>query len=149
MIVFPGVGSFGSAMETLNDKGFTEPLTAYIKQDRPFFGICLGMQVRCLCWPTIAIAFFLFVPIELSWFAEPVAISVWLQRTGVWKRTVDVLPSFPLPPQYFQPRVSCCLDLRMKSSTESRCLCCAPCRCCLWFLTAKPKGVHCVFACNR
>ncbi|CAN0524458.1 unnamed protein product, partial [Laminaria digitata] len=46
VIVFPGVGSFGSAMETLNAKGFTEPLSAYIKQDRPFFGICLGMQVR-------------------------------------------------------------------------------------------------------
>lgn len=45
VIVFPGVGSFGSAMETLNAKGFTEPLSAYIKQDRPFFGICLGMQV--------------------------------------------------------------------------------------------------------
>ncbi|CAM9821721.1 unnamed protein product [Pylaiella littoralis] len=44
VIVFPGVGSFGSAMETLNAKGFTEPLSAYIKQDRPFFGICLGMQ---------------------------------------------------------------------------------------------------------
>lgn len=45
VIVFPGVGSFGSAMETLNAKGFTEPLSAYIRQDRPFFGICLGMQV--------------------------------------------------------------------------------------------------------
>eukprot|EP00904_Undaria_pinnatifida_P008175 jgi/Undpi1/4488/HiC_scaffold_17.g07842.m1 len=46
VIVFPGVGSFGSAMETLNAKGFTEPLSAYIKQDRPFFGICLGLQAR-------------------------------------------------------------------------------------------------------
>ena len=45
VIVFPGVGSFGSAMETLNAKGFTEPLSAYIKQDRPFFGICLGNQL--------------------------------------------------------------------------------------------------------
>ncbi|CAN0555636.1 unnamed protein product, partial [Ectocarpus sp. 8 AP-2014] len=45
VIVFPGVGSFGSAMETLNEKGFTGPLTEYIKQDRAFFGICLGMQV--------------------------------------------------------------------------------------------------------
>lgn len=46
VIVFPGVGSFGNAMETLNAKGFTEPLKDYIKKDRPFFGICLGMQVR-------------------------------------------------------------------------------------------------------
>ena len=44
VIVFPGVGSFGNAMDTLNAKGFTEPLKAYLAQDRPFFGICLGMQ---------------------------------------------------------------------------------------------------------
>lgn len=44
VIVFPGVGSFGSAMNTLDAKGFTEPLREYIMQDRPFFGICLGMQ---------------------------------------------------------------------------------------------------------
>ncbi|CAM9636856.1 unnamed protein product [Discosporangium mesarthrocarpum] len=31
-------------METLNGKGFTEPLKAYIRGNRPFFGICLGMQ---------------------------------------------------------------------------------------------------------
>lgn len=56
VIVFPGVGSFGSAMETLNAKGFTEPLSAYIKQDRPFFGICLGMQVTDMIDVTAAVA---------------------------------------------------------------------------------------------
>ncbi|CAN0123632.1 unnamed protein product [Ascophyllum nodosum] len=44
VIVFPGVGAFGNAMETLNRKGFTDALIAYIKEDRPFFGICLGLQ---------------------------------------------------------------------------------------------------------
>eukprot|EP00164_Ancoracysta_twista_P007502 GFYU01010657.1.p1 GENE.GFYU01010657.1~~GFYU01010657.1.p1 ORF type:complete len:543 (-),score=161.24 GFYU01010657.1:684-2312(-) len=43
-LVFPGVGSFGSCMETLQQKGFIEPLKKYIADDRPFFGICLGLQ---------------------------------------------------------------------------------------------------------
>lgn len=44
VIVFPGVGSFGQAMQSLRDKGWTEALKAYLKADKPFFGICLGMQ---------------------------------------------------------------------------------------------------------
>jgi len=44
VIIFPGVGSFGTAMEVLKSKGFDEPLKEYLKQDRPFLGICLGMQ---------------------------------------------------------------------------------------------------------
>mmetsp|Transcript_129 Transcript_129/g.167 ORF Transcript_129/g.167 Transcript_129/m.167 type:complete len:565 (-) Transcript_129:291-1985(-) len=43
-LVFPGVGNFASAMQFLNEKGFTEPLRDYIKADRPFLGICLGLQ---------------------------------------------------------------------------------------------------------
>ena len=44
VIVYPGVGSFGNAMDTLNLRGWTQPLKAYLASDRPFFGICLGMQ---------------------------------------------------------------------------------------------------------
>ncbi|XP_024393701.1 imidazole glycerol phosphate synthase hisHF, chloroplastic [Physcomitrium patens] len=44
-LVFPGVGSFKSAMEVLKAKGMTESLVSYIKQDRPFLGICLGLQL--------------------------------------------------------------------------------------------------------
>ncbi|MBU0480924.1 MAG: imidazole glycerol phosphate synthase subunit HisF [Proteobacteria bacterium] len=43
-IVFPGVGSFGSAMDRLNEKGFIEPLLEFLKADKPFLGICLGLQ---------------------------------------------------------------------------------------------------------
>lgn len=43
-IVFPGVGNFGSMMQILRDKGFVEPLLAFLNSGRPFFGICLGMQ---------------------------------------------------------------------------------------------------------
>ena len=44
MIIFPGVGSFGQAMQSLQDRGWTEALKNYILSNRPFFGICLGMQ---------------------------------------------------------------------------------------------------------
>ena len=44
VILFPGVGSFGQAMTSLQQKGWSEALKAYIRADRPFFGICLGMQ---------------------------------------------------------------------------------------------------------
>lgn len=44
-IIFPGVGSFGSAMRVLQEKGFDGPLRTYLSaHDRPFLGICLGMQ---------------------------------------------------------------------------------------------------------
>jgi len=43
-LIFPGVGSFGSAMGRLAEFGYLEPLIQYIKDDRPFLGICLGLQ---------------------------------------------------------------------------------------------------------
>ncbi len=43
-LVFPGVGSFGSAMKMLVEKGYVEPLIDYIKSGRPFLGICVGLQ---------------------------------------------------------------------------------------------------------
>jgi glutamine amidotransferase/cyclase len=45
VIVFPGVGSYGSAMKVLKEKGYDQPLREYLsRRDRPFLGICLGMQ---------------------------------------------------------------------------------------------------------
>jgi len=43
-LIFPGVGSFGSAMQRLHQCGFVEPLLEYLRADRPFLGICLGLQ---------------------------------------------------------------------------------------------------------
>lgn len=43
-LVFPGVGAFGNMMEILNRKNLVNALTQYIRDDRPFFGICLGLQ---------------------------------------------------------------------------------------------------------
>ncbi|KAL8033534.1 hypothetical protein ABFX02_13G165600 [Erythranthe guttata] len=44
-LIFPGVGAFAPAMDVLNKKGLAEALCAYIEQDRPFLGICLGLQL--------------------------------------------------------------------------------------------------------
>jgi glutamine amidotransferase/cyclase len=44
IIIFPGVGSFGNAMQILQQRGYVEPLQRYLRSNRPFLGICLGMQ---------------------------------------------------------------------------------------------------------
>ena len=44
-IVLPGVGAFGDAIQELTDRGFVEPLQKWLEQDRPFLGICLGLQL--------------------------------------------------------------------------------------------------------
>lgn len=43
-LVFPGVGNFGSMMRILHQKNYVAPLKDYLCSDRPFFGICLGLQ---------------------------------------------------------------------------------------------------------
>lgn len=44
-IVLPGVGAFGSAIDKLNDSGFFSWIKDWLEADRPFLGICLGMQL--------------------------------------------------------------------------------------------------------
>ncbi len=44
ILVFPGVGNFGQMIHTLMDRGFFQPLKKYLESDRPFLGICLGLQ---------------------------------------------------------------------------------------------------------
>ncbi|KAF9181473.1 Histidine biosynthesis bifunctional protein hisB [Haplosporangium sp. Z 767] len=43
-LIFPGVGAFGSAMTSLHAKKYAEPLKQYLAQNKPFMGICVGMQ---------------------------------------------------------------------------------------------------------
>ncbi|MBU0971890.1 MAG: imidazole glycerol phosphate synthase subunit HisF [Proteobacteria bacterium] len=43
-LIFPGVGNYESMIRILNQKKYIEPLREYLFADRPFFGICLGMQ---------------------------------------------------------------------------------------------------------
>ncbi|MBW2975735.1 imidazole glycerol phosphate synthase subunit HisH [Candidatus Woesearchaeota archaeon] len=43
-MLFPGVGSFGSCIDSLKSKGLFEPLKKEISK-KPYLGICLGLQV--------------------------------------------------------------------------------------------------------
>jgi glutamine amidotransferase/cyclase len=43
-LLFPGVGNFGSMMGILRQKQFVDPLLRFLGSNRPFLGICVGMQ---------------------------------------------------------------------------------------------------------
>ena len=44
-VILPGVGAFGDAMEKLNGYGLVPVIRDIISSDKPFFGICLGLQL--------------------------------------------------------------------------------------------------------
>jgi glutamine amidotransferase len=44
-IVLPGVGAFKDCMENLEKLGLVEPLVQSIEKGKPYFGICLGLQI--------------------------------------------------------------------------------------------------------
>lgn len=43
--ILPGVGSFGDTMDTMNAHGITQTVLDYVKTEKPFLGICLGLQL--------------------------------------------------------------------------------------------------------
>lgn len=44
-LIVPGVGAAGPAMARLRRRALVEPIRRWIAADRPFLGICLGMQL--------------------------------------------------------------------------------------------------------
>lgn len=44
-ILLPGVGSFGDAMNSMNEKGLVETVKQNALSGKPFLGICLGLQL--------------------------------------------------------------------------------------------------------
>lgn len=44
-IILPGVGSFGDAMESMKARGLVETIKEVATGDKPFLGICLGLQL--------------------------------------------------------------------------------------------------------
>lgn len=44
-LVLPGVGAFGDCMAKLRAAQLDQPVLEHIKKDKPFLGICVGMQM--------------------------------------------------------------------------------------------------------
>lgn len=43
--ILPGVGSFGDTMDTMNSRNIKDTVIEFTKSGKPFFGICLGLQL--------------------------------------------------------------------------------------------------------
>lgn len=43
--ILPGVGAFGEAMQNIKSLDLNDTILEYVSSGRPFFGICLGMQL--------------------------------------------------------------------------------------------------------
>ncbi len=44
-LIFPGDGHFATAMEALDRSGYSDAIREWIAADRPFLGICIGLQL--------------------------------------------------------------------------------------------------------
>jgi len=44
-VILPGVGAAGDTMESMRNLGLVEPIKQLIADNRPFFGVCIGLQV--------------------------------------------------------------------------------------------------------
>jgi glutamine amidotransferase len=45
VLVFPGQGAFGDSIRILKETGLWEPLRTWLKEEKPYLGICLGYQL--------------------------------------------------------------------------------------------------------
>ena len=45
-LVVPGVGAAADTMRNLRDRGLDRVIFEFIESDRPFLGVCMGMQAR-------------------------------------------------------------------------------------------------------
>lgn len=45
ILVLPGVGAIGDAMAQLTQRGLAQPVIQHIQENKPFLGICLGLQM--------------------------------------------------------------------------------------------------------
>ena len=44
-VILPGVGAAAATMENLNRLGLVSPICQLIAEGRPFFGVCIGLQI--------------------------------------------------------------------------------------------------------
>ena len=43
-VILPGVGAAADTMRNLRERGLIEPIREYVAADRPFLGVCMGLQ---------------------------------------------------------------------------------------------------------
>ena len=46
-VILPGVGAAADTMENLKALGMVDPICQLIAEERPFFGVCIGLQILC------------------------------------------------------------------------------------------------------
>ena len=44
-VILPGVGAAADTMASLERRGLISPILQYVAEDRPFFGVCIGLQL--------------------------------------------------------------------------------------------------------
>jgi glutamine amidotransferase len=44
-VILPGVGAAADTVESLNRLGLSDPIRQFIADGRPFFGVCIGLQI--------------------------------------------------------------------------------------------------------
>ncbi len=43
-VILPGVGAAADTMRNLRERGLVEPIREYVRAERPFLGVCMGLQ---------------------------------------------------------------------------------------------------------
>ena len=44
VVILPGVGAAADTMRNLRERSLVEPIREYLRADRPFLGVCMGLQ---------------------------------------------------------------------------------------------------------
>jgi len=102
-LLFPGVGAFGSCVAALKSLGYFEPLRQYLMDDRPFFGICLGMQTLFeASEESVGVQGLGILPGTVARFPPEIGLAVpHIGWSGVAPMLKDPWPLAEAPPRFY------------------------------------------------
>jgi glutamine amidotransferase len=93
-LILPGVGAFGDAMRELSSRGLVEAIHQFVSTERPFFGICLGLQLLFdVGYEGDKQAGLGIIPGEVVRFSLPIGMKI--PHMG-WNRVASLGPIDPL-----------------------------------------------------
>lgn len=75
-LVLPGVGAFGDGMAALQHQGWDRFIPGWINEGRPFFGICLGLQLLFAYSEESAVAGLGVFPGKVKRFSRDTSLKV-------------------------------------------------------------------------